>query len=95
MEALIAADADAQEIEVAEPGQVAITAEATSFDIVQKALQAAKITILNSELAKIPDNRVDLTDPAHIQTFTTLVDALEEHDDVQEVWHNADLPDEP
>ncbi len=94
MEALMAADADAQEIVLTEPGQVAISAESTSFDAVQKALQAAKITILNGELAKVPDNRVDLTDPAHIQIFTTLVDALEEHDDVQEVWHNADLPDE-
>jgi YebC/PmpR family DNA-binding regulatory protein len=93
MEALLAADADAQEIEVAEPGQVAITAEATSFDAVQKALQAAKFPILSGELAKVPDNRVDLTDPTHIETFTTLVDALEEHDDVQEVWHNADLPE--
>jgi YebC/PmpR family DNA-binding regulatory protein len=92
MEALLAADADAGEIALAEPGQVAIEAEASSFDAVQKALAAAKIPVISAEMAKVPDNRIEVMDPAVAQAFMALVDALEEHDDVQEVWHNADLP---
>jgi len=37
---------------------------------------------------------VPLTDPAAINAVNRLVDALEEHDDVKEVYSNAALPEE-
>ena len=93
MEALLAADADAGEITAIDAGdavsQVAITAEANQFDAVQKALQAAKFSIVSAELTKLPDNPIDITDPAVQQALEALIETLDDHDDVQEVFHNG------
>lgn len=91
MEILLAADADAGEIVQLEPGQIAVTADANQFDVVQKALQAAKLVIVSGELTKIPDNRVEVTDTAVRQKLEALLESLDDHDDVQEVFHNADF----
>ena len=41
----------------------------------------------------IPQNRITL--PADkVATFEKMLDALEDHDDVQNVYHNVDLPDD-
>ena len=52
-----------------------------------------KIRFLQSEVAMIPQNRIEL--PADkVATFEKMIDALEEHDDVQNVYHNVELPDD-
>ena len=89
LEALMAGDADAQDVLVAGPGQVEIVAEVNQFDLVQKALQAAKLTVLNGTLTKLPDNQVEITDPAVAKALEELIDSLDDHDDVQEVFNNA------
>ncbi len=91
MEILMAADADAGEIVALDEGQVAITAEANQFDAVQKALQAAKLTIASGELTKLPENLVAVADPAVRQALEALIESLDDHDDVQEVFHNAEF----
>ena len=52
-----------------------------------------KIRFLQSEVAMIPQNRITLPEDK-VATFEKMIDALEEHDDVQNVYHNVDLPDE-
>ena len=93
MEALLAADADAGEITAIDAGdatkQVAITAEANQFDAVQKALQSAKFTISSAELTKLPDNPIDITDAETQHALEALIETLDDHDDVQEVFHNG------
>ena len=49
---------------------------------------------LSAEVQKIPQNTVEVTDPDTIQKIQKMLDLLEESDDVQNVYHNADLPDE-
>lgn len=52
-----------------------------------------KIKFLQAEIAMIPNTKITLpSDKA--ETFENLIDALEELDDVQEVYHNVDLPDD-
>jgi YebC/PmpR family DNA-binding regulatory protein len=89
IDVLMSADADAGEITTIDSGQVAITAEANQFDSVQKALQAAKITIASAELTKLPDNPIEITDPEIQQSLEALIETLDDHDDVQEVFHNG------
>jgi YebC/PmpR family DNA-binding regulatory protein len=89
IDVLMNADADAGEITTIDSGQVAITAEANQFDSVQKALQAAKITIASAELTKLPDNPIEITDPEIQQSLEALIETLDDHDDVQEVFHNG------
>ncbi len=86
---LMSADADAGEITTIDSGQVAITAEANQFDTVQKALLAAKINIASAELTKLPDNPIEITDPEVQQALEALIETLDDHDDVQEVFHNG------
>jgi YebC/PmpR family DNA-binding regulatory protein len=89
--ALLAADADAEDISV-EEGQVSITAEPAQFDAISKALAAAKLTVASAELGKVPDNTVPVAKQEHAEALRELVDALEEHEDVQDVFHNGELP---
>jgi len=52
-----------------------------------------KIKFLEAEVAMIPQNKITLPSDK-VQTFENLVEALEELDDVQEVFHNVELPDD-
>ncbi len=92
IEALLAANADAEEI-VADEGQVSIAAAPSQFDAVSKALAAAKLSVVSADFGKIPDNMVAVTKADVAANVRMLVDSLEEHEDVQDVYHNAELPD--
>ena len=52
-----------------------------------------KIRFIQAEVAMIPQNRITLPEDK-VATFEKMLDALEEHDDVQNVYHNVELPDE-
>ena len=52
-----------------------------------------KIRFVQAEIAMIPQNRITLPEDK-VATFEKLIDALEDLDDVQDVYHNVDLPDE-
>ena len=52
-----------------------------------------KIRFVQAEVAMIPQNRITLAEDK-VATFEKKLDALEEHDDVQNVYHNVELPDE-
>jgi transcriptional/translational regulatory protein YebC/TACO1 len=53
-------------------------------------LEANSITIADSSIDLIPSNYVELTEDKEA-TFLKMIDALEDNDDVQEVYHNVDL----
>jgi transcriptional/translational regulatory protein YebC/TACO1 len=42
----------------------------------------------------IPQNTVAVTDEETIKNITKMLEMLEENDDVQNVYHNAELPEE-
>ena len=52
-----------------------------------------KIRFVQAEVAMIPQNRITLPEDK-VATFEKMIDALEDHDDVQNVYHNVELPDE-
>lgn len=67
-----------------------IFASPDSFDAVKSALEAAKIPIVASEISMVPQNYVKL-EGKHAQTMLKLMEALEDHEDVQNVWSNFDI----
>ncbi len=70
-----------------------ITCAAPAYDAVKKALAAKSIPVQTSEIAKIPGTTVKVS--AEIgERLVRLVEAFEDHDDVQHVCSNFDLPDE-
>jgi YebC/PmpR family DNA-binding regulatory protein len=50
-----------------------------------------KIIFIQAEVSTIPQNKITLPEDK-VATFEKMIDALEEHDDVQNVYHNVDLP---
>jgi YebC/PmpR family DNA-binding regulatory protein len=61
-----------------------------SLEAVKEALAKAKITPSSAELAMVPQNYIKLTGQ-QAQQMLRLVEALEEHDDVQHVYANFDI----
>jgi transcriptional/translational regulatory protein YebC/TACO1 len=57
-----------------------------------QALEKAKIPHESAEIAMVPKNTVKL-EGNHARAMMKLYDALEEHDDVQNVWGNYELDD--
>ncbi|NNF43795.1 MAG: YebC/PmpR family DNA-binding transcriptional regulator, partial [Phycisphaerales bacterium] len=60
---------------------------------VREALEAAGIEPDSAEITMIPESTV-ACDEKTAEKVMRLVDAFEEHDDVQKVYTNADIPDE-
>ena len=64
------------------------------FSAVREALEAAGYTFLSAEQDMIPSNTVDVNDPEMIAKIERMLDMFDDNDDVQEVFHNAILPEE-
>lgn len=60
---------------------------------VAEGLEKAGFAIMSSETTLVPDSFVDLEE-AKLDKFMKMIDSLEDLDDVQEVYHNVNLPDE-
>lgn len=79
-------DFGADEIE-ADEEEIVIYTAFTDFGNMQKALEAKNFDIISSELERIPNTTVELSD-AQVEEVMKLVSKLEEDDDVQTVYHN-------
>ena len=60
---------------------------------VKQALAAIPIRWESAELALIPSSSIRIAEPAQARQILTLLDDLEDHDDVQHVYANFDIPD--
>ncbi|HUZ84602.1 MAG TPA: YebC/PmpR family DNA-binding transcriptional regulator [Gaiellales bacterium] len=88
---LAAADAGAESVEL-DGDSWQVTTDPGELAAVRDALEAAGLAISSAELTLLPRNTVEL-DEAAARRVLRLVDTLEEHDDVQEVFANFDIPD--
>jgi YebC/PmpR family DNA-binding regulatory protein len=64
-----------------------------TFETVTKALENAKIEMLSAEITYVPENTIKL-EGEDAQKLLKMIERLEDNDDVQDVYHNAELPDE-
>ena len=71
-----------------------ITCAPTAYDDLKKTLEEKGIALESSELSMVPQNKVPVDDPETAKTILGLMEELEDHDDVQEVYANFDIPDE-
>jgi transcriptional/translational regulatory protein YebC/TACO1 len=63
------------------------------YDAVVEALKESSVEIAASNLGYIPQNYVKL-EGKQAQQLLRLMEELEDHDDVQHVWANFDIPEE-
>jgi YebC/PmpR family DNA-binding regulatory protein len=71
-----------------------ITCMPAAYEGLKKALEEKKIHIESAQLAMIPQNKVPVNEVETAQKILGLMDELEDHDDVQEVYANFDIPDD-
>jgi YebC/PmpR family DNA-binding regulatory protein len=67
-----------------------ITTDPNAFEGVLSAIKAANLEVVHSEVGMIPQNYIKLEGPAANQMIR-LLEAIEDHDDVQNVYSNFDV----
>lgn len=84
---LAALEAGAEDF-AAEDEAYEITTEPDQYDAVRSALEQQGFVFLDVSLGPVPVTWTALTDPDMTLKMEKLIEKLEEHDDVQEVYHN-------
>jgi YebC/PmpR family DNA-binding regulatory protein len=90
---LAALDAGAEDI-VDQGDTWQVTTPATALHSVRTALEAAGITVASDDLTMLPTTTIELDDTSSAKSVLRVIDGLEEHDDVQAVYANFDIPDD-
>jgi YebC/PmpR family DNA-binding regulatory protein len=70
-----------------------VTTPATELAAVRAALEDAGMGFTSADLTMLPQQSVPLEDASSAKQVLRVIDALEEHDDVQNVYANFDIPD--
>jgi len=90
---MMALDAGAEDMKAEEDVYEIYTAP-SDFSAVREALEQQGLTFLSAEVNKIPQNTVSVDDPEILKSIQKLLDMLDDNDDVSNVYHNAELPEE-
>lgn len=90
---MMALDAGAEDMKAEEDVYEIYTAP-SDFSAVREALEKQGLTFLTAEVDKLPQNTVSIDDPDTLKSIQKLLEMLEDNDDVQNVYHNAELPEE-
>jgi YebC/PmpR family DNA-binding regulatory protein len=97
------ADEDELTLAAAEGGADDVALDGSTFQVtsapealvsVREAIEAAGIEIESAELTMVPKTTVEVGDEAAAKKVLRLLDALEENDDVQDVYANFDIPEQ-
>ncbi len=88
----VALEAGAEDFK-AEPEGYEILTDPAHFEAVHKQLEAKGIKCASAELTSLPTLTVPLADPAAAAAVHRLTELLDEHEDVKEVYSNAEFPD--
>ena len=90
---MLALDAGAEDF-AEEDDSYEVTTAPEDFDDVNEALTKEGITFASAEVTMIPQTQVDLTDEADIKSMNKILSLLDDEDDVQNVYHNWNEPDD-
>ena len=90
---LAAADGGAEDVE-RDGSTFQITCAPESLAAVREAVEAAGFAVDSAELTMVPKTTVEVADESAAKKVLRLLDALEENDDVQDVYANFDIPEQ-
>jgi len=65
-----------------------------AFGAVREAIEKGGYKIASAEIMRLPQTTVTLSDEEDLKKMNKLIEVLEDNDDVQNVFHNCDLPEE-
>jgi YebC/PmpR family DNA-binding regulatory protein len=70
-----------------------VTSAPENLSAVRAAIEKAGFTVDNAELTMVPKTTIEVDEESQAKKILRLIDALEENDDVQEVFANFDIPE--
>ncbi|MBE5760448.1 MAG: YebC/PmpR family DNA-binding transcriptional regulator [Clostridiales bacterium] len=88
---MTALDAGADDVELNE-GYFEITTDPNNFSAVREELEKQGLTFESAEVSYVAQNYIEVSDEETVTKIKKLIAMLEDLDDVQEVYHNAELP---
>jgi transcriptional/translational regulatory protein YebC/TACO1 len=86
----VALEAGAEDVIAGEDGSIEVLTSPTEFEAVKNALEASGLKPEIAEVTMRAENTVELSGE-EAQRMQKLLDVIEELDDVQDVYHNAEL----
>ena len=89
---MLAIEAGADDI-VREGDTWRVTTEAVETNNVRTAIEAGGVSVVSADLTMLPQNLLQLDDVSDAKQVLNVIDALDDHDDVQGVYANFDVPD--
>ena len=90
---MLALDAGADDVEIGE-GVATVYTDPSSFSEVRENLEKAGCTFLEAERRMVPTTTTAVTDPETVEKVQRLLDELDDYDDTQNVYHDAELPED-
>lgn len=69
-----------------------IRTQPSEFSAVRKYFEEKGVELLEADIMMVPNDKITLSDE-QLVTFNKMLDAFDDNDDVQNVYHNVDLPD--
>jgi YebC/PmpR family DNA-binding regulatory protein len=90
---LAAADAGADDVE-ADGDVIQVTSAPESLAAVREAIEASGFAVESAELSLLPKTTVAIDDEGKAKQLMRLIEALEDNDDVQDVYANFDIPEQ-
>lgn len=90
----VALEAGADDVNVQEDGSIEVMTAPENFAEVLESFAKTSLKPGYAEVAMVPTMTVAIEEGELCEKLVKLIDALEELDDVQNVYHNADLPEE-
>ena len=89
----LAIEAGADDVSLEEEGMVEITCDPSSLSSVRDAVVAKGLNLVSAEFSWLPQTMVTL-EGDNLAKFEHMLEVLEDNDDVQEVFHNVQLPED-
>ena len=89
----IVLEAGADDLQTEDPDTYEVYTSPEAFEQVRQALEKNNIPTLEAKLGQIPSNYVKL-DEQKAKAMLRLLEMLDDHDDVQNVWSNFDIPED-
>ena len=91
---LLALEAGAEDVKTDDDGKYTIIASIEEFEKVRKELHDQNVPIDSFDITMVPSTSIDIDNQDVASKIIRLMEALDDHDDVQNVYANFDMPEE-
>ena len=89
----IALDYDVDDVKTLDDGSIEVYSSHEQFENLKTAFDSKSLVYENAEITQISSIQIPVSDKETAHKIIALIDKLEENDDVQNIYHNADIPD--